>query len=106
MDKGMRSEHVSREQFHALALRLALAIRGASLRPWRLLRSAGAVYDRLTFPATDGAVDPWRAGQLLLPPACAGMSLRLPISEVTTQRLTNAAVIRWFLRSGSPPGGG
>jgi hypothetical protein len=35
MDKGRRSEYVSREQFHALALHLALAIRGASLRPGR-----------------------------------------------------------------------
>jgi RNA 3'-terminal phosphate cyclase (ATP) len=51
----------------------------------------------LAFLATDGAVDPWIADQLLLPLAVARGSSLLRTSEVTSHLLTNAAVIRRFL---------
>ena len=56
-----------------------------------------AVEQLLEFLATDGAIDPFLADQLLLPLALADGPSEIRTSKVTQHLLTNAQVIRAFL---------
>jgi len=56
-----------------------------------------AVAELLAFLATDGAVDPYLADQLLLPLALAGGPSELTTSRVTTHLCTNGAIIERFM---------
>ena len=63
----------------------------------RAERVADEAVDALeAFLATDGAVDPYLADQLLLPLAFAGGASRLRTSQITPHLLTNAAIVRLF----------
>lgn len=49
------------------------------------------------FLATDGAIDPYLADQLVLPLACAAGMSELRTAEITSHLLTNARIIEQFL---------
>jgi RNA 3'-terminal phosphate cyclase (ATP) len=60
-------------------------------------RVADEAVDALqSFLATDGAVDPYLADQLLIPLACASGESRFRTSRVTQHLLTNAGIINQF----------
>ncbi len=56
-----------------------------------------AVDELLDFVATDGAVDPHLADQLILPLALASGASELRTSRVTQHLVTNAAIVKMFL---------